>query len=42
MSRRWPFYLLLLLTFVIWSNSFLAARLLVGESVRRAAEVRPA
>jgi drug/metabolite transporter (DMT)-like permease len=31
--RRWPFYLLLLLTFVIWSNSFLAARLLVGEEV---------
>jgi drug/metabolite transporter (DMT)-like permease len=32
-ERRWPFYLLLLLTFVIWSNSFVAARVLVGEQV---------
>ncbi len=33
MTRRWPAYLVLLLAFVIWSNSFLAARLLVGEQV---------
>ena len=32
MSRR-AAYLVLLLTFLIWSNSFLAARLLVGEQV---------
>jgi drug/metabolite transporter (DMT)-like permease len=32
-TSRWPFFLLLLLTFLIWSNSFVAARVLVGEQV---------
>src|SRR5690606_21040622 len=31
-SRRWP-YFLLLLTFLLWSSSFVAARVLVGEQV---------
>jgi drug/metabolite transporter (DMT)-like permease len=30
---RWPAYLLLVFLFVVWSNSFVAARVLVGEQV---------
>jgi drug/metabolite transporter (DMT)-like permease len=40
-SSRRPAYLVLLLTFVIWSNSFLAARLLVGEEVPPAQRLDP-
>lgn len=32
-GARWPAYLLLLLVFLIWSNSFIAARVLVGDDV---------
>jgi drug/metabolite transporter (DMT)-like permease len=32
-TRRWPAYLLLIFLFVVWSNSFVAARVLVGEQV---------
>jgi len=39
--RRWPAYLILLFTFLIWSNSFLAARLLVGEEVPAAERLAP-
>ena len=31
--RRWPAFLLLVALFVVWSNSFVAARVLVGEQV---------
>ncbi|HET9766095.1 MAG TPA: EamA family transporter [Thermoanaerobaculia bacterium] len=41
MAPRWPAYLVLLGTFVIWSNSFLAARLLVGEQVPAAERLEP-
>lgn len=41
MAPRWPAYLVLLGTFVIWSNSFLAARLLVGEQVPAAERLDP-
>jgi len=40
-APRWPAYLVLLGTFVIWSNSFLAARLLVGEQVPAAERLDP-
>ena len=40
MSKRTA-YLVLLLCFVIWSNSFLAARLLVGEQVPAAERLDP-
>lgn len=39
--RRWPYFLLLLLTFLIWSNSFVAARVLVGEQVPAAERLGP-
>jgi drug/metabolite transporter (DMT)-like permease len=39
-SRR-AAYLILLVTFLIWSNSFLAARLLVGEQVPAAERLAP-
>ncbi|MCH9649219.1 MAG: DMT family transporter [Deltaproteobacteria bacterium] len=31
--RRWPAFLILLVVFVFWANSFIAVRLLVGEDV---------
>ncbi len=31
--RRWPAYLILVIVFVLWANSFIAVRLLVGEEV---------
>jgi len=40
-APRWPAYLVLLGTLVIWSNSFLAARLLVGEQVPAAERLEP-
>lgn len=41
MPRRWPAFLILVLTFLIWSNSFLATRLLVGEQVPAAQRLGP-
>ena len=41
MTSRWPYFLLLLLTFLIWSNSFVAARVLVGEQVPAAERLGP-
>ena len=41
MAPRWPAYLILLGTFLLWSNSFLAARLLVGEQVPAAERLDP-
>jgi len=38
---RWPAYLILLGTFLVWSNSFVAARLLVGEQVPAAERLDP-
>jgi drug/metabolite transporter (DMT)-like permease len=40
-SPRWSAYLVLLGTFLLWSNSFLAARLLVGEQVPEAQRLDP-
>jgi drug/metabolite transporter (DMT)-like permease len=40
-APRWPAYLILLGTFLLWSNSFLAARLLVGEQVPAAERLDP-
>lgn len=34
--RRWPYFGLLVLTFLIWSNSFIAVRALVGDEVPQA------
>ncbi|MDY7095723.1 MAG: DMT family transporter [Acidobacteriota bacterium] len=31
--RRWPAFLLLVFVFLLWSNSFIAARLLVGDDL---------
>lgn len=31
--RRWPYFLLLIFVFLLWSNSFIAARLLVGDDL---------
>lgn len=41
MAPRWPAYLILLGTFLLWSNSFLAARLLVGEQAPAAERLDP-
>lgn len=38
---RWPAYLLLLLVFLIWSNSFIAARALVGDDVAAPERLAP-
>jgi drug/metabolite transporter (DMT)-like permease len=40
-APRWPAYLILLGTFLLWSNSFVAARLLVGEQVPAAERLDP-
>jgi drug/metabolite transporter (DMT)-like permease len=40
-SRRWPSFGLLVVVFLIWSNSFIAARLLVGDDVPAAERLAP-
>lgn len=40
-ERRWPAFLILLAVFLIWSNSFIAARALVGDAVPEAERLGP-
>ncbi|HVS01455.1 MAG TPA: DMT family transporter [Thermoanaerobaculia bacterium] len=40
-ERRWPWFAVLFATFLLWSNSFIAARILVGEEAPEALRVGP-
>ena len=40
-ERRWPAFLLLVFVFLIWSNSFIAARLLVGDDLPATERLSP-